>query len=176
MMKHIPEEAKIDPSAEEMLSKLRSMFKIPVIIIGSQEDDIPDSVMRANTAGTYRKFRISEEMLKRMSEDPGIFQDITEKMNRWLDSTHEFLANHEGTIDRMEMYICVHGVAYAYNEIYDAPEEALKKAKTELNDLLDFLLKWIDARNRDSIEKVDSEEETSAEDTSEYLIETMLSK
>ena len=175
MIKNMPEENKIDASAKEMLSTLRGMFNIPVIIIGSEDDDIPDSVMRANTSGTYRKFRISEEMLKRMSEDPGTFQDITEKMKRWHDGTCEFLAKHEGTIDIMEMYISEHGVVYAYTENYDAPEEAVKKAKTELNDLLDFFLKWIDARNRDSTEKVDSEKETSAEDTSEYLVETILS-
>jgi len=150
------------------------MFDIPVIIIGSKEDDIPDSVMRANTTGTYRKFRISEEMLKQMSEDPGVFQDITEKMKRWLEGTFEFLANHKGAIDRMEMYISEYGVVYAYNENYDAPEDVVKKAKAELNDLLDFLLKWIDDRNRGSTEKVDSEKESNEEDTSEHLIETVL--
>jgi len=174
MIKRMPEESKVDASASEMLSKLQGMFSIPVIIIGSKEDDIPDSVMRANTAGTYRKFRICEEMLKRMSEDPGIFQDITDKMKRWLDGTCEFLAKHEGTIDIMEMYISEYGVIYAYTENFDAPEATVKKAKTELNDLLDFLLKWIDQRNRDSTESVDSEKETSAEDTSEHLVETVL--
>jgi len=175
MMKSIPEENKVDASINEMLTNLRGMFNIPVIIIGSKEDDIPDSVMRANTPGTYRKFRISEEMLKRMSEDPGTFQDITEKMNRWLDGTCEFLAKHEGAIDRMEMYISEYGIMYAYTENYDAPASAVKEAKVELNDLLDFFLKWIDERNRNSTEKADNEKEKSEEDTSEHIVETILS-
>ena len=45
----MPEEEKLEASAEEMLSKLRCMFGIPVIVIGSEDDDIPDSIMRGDT-------------------------------------------------------------------------------------------------------------------------------
>ena len=164
-----------DGCANETLSKLRDMFSIPVIVIDSDEDDIPDSFMRGNTIGTYRKFRISEEMLKRMSGDLCLFQDITDKMKRWLDGTCEFLGNHGGTIDRMEMYISETGIVYAYTENYDAPESAVKKAKAELNDLIDFLIKWLSDRDNITTRQTDSEKETSAEDTSEYLVETVLS-
>jgi len=143
MTQRISEEAKIDAGAEEMLAKLRCMFDIPVIIIGSEDDDIPDSIMRGNTIGTYRKFRISEEMLKRMSDDPELFCDITEKMKRWFDGTSEFLENHKGAIDRMEMYISEYSIMYAYNENFDAPDSEVKNAKLVLNELHDVLLKWM---------------------------------
>jgi len=163
-----------DGCANEVLSKLRDMFNIPVIIIGSKDDDIPDSVMRGNTIGTYRKFRISDEMLKRMSGDPDLFQDIADKMKRWLDGTCEFLAKHGGTIDRMEMYISETGIMYAYTENFDAPDTAVKKAKTELNDLIDLLIQWLNDRDNITTKQNDSEKETSAEDTGEYLVETVL--
>jgi len=174
MMKNKPEET--ENPGNEMLKKLRDMFDIPVLVIGSEEDDIPHRLKLGLGAGNFRMFRISEEMLKRMAEDPELFQDVTERMKQWRDGTCEFLRKHEGTISSMEMYICETGFAYAYTENFDAPDFFVKNAKVALNDLHDFLLKWLGERNKDSNEIKTDEKVTTAEDTSEHLIEKIMSK
>ena len=137
---------------DEMLKKLRAMFDAPVIVIGSEEDDIPHWATNP-TGGTLRLFRISKEMLRKMEEDPEVFHDITEKMQRFLDGLCEFLKNHDGIISNIQMYIDVNGIAYGYTENFDAPSSKVVKAKRELDDLIDFLIKWLDERNKSSDER-----------------------
>ena len=144
------QESKCD--TDEMLEKLRAMFDAPVIVIGSEEDNIP---LRAKspTGGTLRLFRISREMLRKMDDDPEVFRDITEKMQRFLDGLCEFLKNHDGIISNIQMYIDVNGIGYGYSEDFDAPSSKVVKAKRELDDLLDFLIKWLDKRNKSNDER-----------------------
>jgi len=75
----------------------------------------------------------------------------------------------------MQMYISETGFAYAYNENYDAPEDVLKKAKAELNDLHDFFIKWLERRDSDLKTEEENDEESTVEDSSEYMIENVLS-
>ncbi|MCL2627279.1 MAG: hypothetical protein FWD44_01090 [Oscillospiraceae bacterium] len=174
MMKNKPEEV-ITPE-KEMLSKLRSMFSIPVIVIGSEEDDMPHRIkLGLGNGDTFRKFRITEEILRRMSEDPEIFQNITEKMQRYYNGTCEFIQNFNGVITSMEMYISENGIVYAATENYDAPEEMVKKAKATLNDLHDFFLKWLEKRDN-PLKDEEIHEEEASENSSEYLIENVFSK
>ena len=174
VIKHIPEE--VETPESEMLKMLRCMFDIPVIIIGSDEDDMPHWInLGLGKGGTFRKFRISEEMLKQMSEDPAVFKEITEKMQRWYDHTAEFLKNYDGVITSMEMYISETGIVYAYTENFDAPEDVVKKAKAELNDLHDFFLRWLERRDNDLKTTEEDNEESTAEDSSEYMIENAMS-
>ena len=152
------------------------MFDLPVIVIGSDEDDTPYwNHLGLGKGGTFRMFRISEEMLRQMSEDPEIFRDVTERMKRWQEETNEFLAKYDGVITCMQMYISETGFAYAYNENYDAPEDVLKKAKAELNDLHDFFIKWLERRDSDLKTEEENDEESTVEDSSEYMIENVLS-
>jgi len=169
MMKNKPEEI-ITPE-KEMLAKLRCMFDIPVIVVGSEEDDMPHWIkLGLGNGDTFRKFRITEGMLRQMSEDPEVFKDITEKMQRYYDGTCEFIKNYNGVITSMEMYISETGIVYAATENYDAPEEVVKRAKAILNDLHDFFLKWLEKRDNPVKDEEIHEEET-PEDSSEYLIE-----
>ena len=150
LFERIQQESKCD--TDKMLKKLRAMFDAPVIVIGSEEDNIPHWA-KSPTGGTLRLFRISKEMLRKMDDDPEVFRDITEKMQRFLDGLCEFLKNHDGAISNIQMYIDVNGIAYGYSENFDAPSSKLVKAKRELDDLIDFLIKWLDERNKSSNER-----------------------
>jgi len=154
------QESKCD--TDGMLEKLRAMFDIPIIIIGSEEDNIPHWT-KSPTGGTLRFFRISEEMLRKMDDDPEVFRDITEKMQRFNNGLCEFIKNHDGAISNIQMYIDVHGIVYAYSENFDAPSSKVVTAKKELDDLIDFFIKWLDKRNKST----DGEE--TVEDINESL-------
>jgi len=154
------QESKCD--TDEMLEKLRAMFDLPVIVTGSEEDNIPHWA-KSPTGGTLRLFRISKEMLRKMEADSEVFRDITERMRRFQDGLCEFLKNHDGVISNIQMYIDEYGIAYAYSEDFDAPSSKVVNAKKELDDLIDFFIKWLDKRNKST----DGEE--TVEDINESL-------
>jgi hypothetical protein len=135
---------------DEMRDKLRAKFDIPVIVTGSEEDDIPHWA-KSPTGGTLRIFRISKEMLRKMEDDPEVFHDITERMQRFQDGLCEFIKNHDGIISNIEMYIDVNGIGYGYTEDFDAPSEKVAKAKSELNALIDFFIRWLGERNKNNV-------------------------
>ena len=142
--------------ARAVLNGLREKFGIPINVMGTPGLPALDELNNYN-GGDTRMLNISVGLLYKMAGDPEEHRKISEKIQRWLDGSSEFLDKVGGEATNMTMSITEYSELYGYGMSQNATDSDYAKAKEAWEELIDYLLKWLDERNDDYSKKEISE-------------------
>jgi len=146
-----------------LLNNLREKFNIHINTMGSNGLPALDDDYSYDGSDS-RILNISVGMLYKMASDSEFHNDISEKIQRWLDGSSEFLEKTGNAVAGMTMSLTEFSELYGYSENPNATTFDRANAKEAWEELVDYLLKWLDERN----------EHYSERDLSENLFEILL--
>jgi len=129
-----------------LLNNLREKFGIQINTMGTLGLPALDEANNYD-GGDMRMLSISVGMLYKMANDPDIHKTISEKIQRWLDGSSEFLDKAGNAATNMTMSITEYSELYGYGENFNASDNERAIAKEAWEELIDYLLKWLDERN-----------------------------
>jgi len=152
-----------EADAIAMLNDLREKFNIQINTMGTLGLPALDEANNYDS-GDLRMLNISAGMLYKMANDPEVYQNISDKIQRWLDGSSEFLDKAGKAATNMTMSITEYSELYGYGENFNASDNEKAIAKDAWEELIDYLLKWLDERN----------DEYSKKEISECLFEILL--
>jgi len=137
-----------EADARTVLNGLREKFGIQINAMGTLGLPALDELNNYN-GGDSRILNISVGMLYKMAGDPEEHRKISEKIQRWLDGSSEFLDKVGGAATNMTMSITEFSELYGYGMSQNATDSDYAKAKEAWEELIDYLLKWLDERNEE---------------------------
>ena len=135
-----------ETDAMAVLDGLRERFGIQINTMGTYGLPALDEGNRYDGSDS-RTLSISVGLLYKMASDPETHRNITDKIQRWMDGSSEFLGKHGGAATNMTMSITEYSEIYSYGENFNVSDEERTMAKKAWEELIDYLLKWLDERN-----------------------------